>query len=132
MRQKEKRNPPCHYQKNPKYPHHPLLKHCLLLNPVKWYDELFVSIPKEFPLKTLQLSCKIFISNLWKARFSEGHHNLHSPRALQSSCSRKRGQGSMELEPAKAKQSLERNSKPTIPLVHMCFSLQVESPARRL
>lgn len=99
-----------------------MLKHCLLLNPVKCY-ELFVSIPKDFSLKTLQHSCKIFVSKIfWKAGFSEGHHNLHSPRALQFSCSRKHGQGSMRLEPVKAKQSLKRNPKPTIPLVHVFFS----------
>lgn len=58
---------------------HPLLQqHCRLLNSVNCY-ELFVSIPKEFPLKTPQLSCKVFISSLAKGGFSEGHGNLRSP-----------------------------------------------------
>ena len=66
-----------------KNPNRPLLQHCLSLNPVKCCVELFVSIPKEFPLKPPQLSCKVFISGLWKAGFSEGHQNIRSHRAPQ-------------------------------------------------
>jgi len=87
---------------------------------VKRYDELFVSIPKEFPLKTLQLSCKVFLSSPQKAEFAEGRRNLCSPEPCSAHTAGKRGRGSTGLEPMKAKHGLEKT-----PELHNSLSAHV-------
>lgn len=98
----------------------PLLQHCLSQNPVKCCDELFVSIPKEFPLKTAaQLHSLYFKPSEGWIFWRTPQPSLPPSPAVQTHLGSAVGE-SMGLQPAKAKHSLEKN-----PQIHNSLSAHV-------